>query len=55
MNTAFCWLLIRLVSTYGWSLQIFEVRFLVSLGIHVLGQVFGPQEGLDLLGSEYNF
>jgi hypothetical protein len=41
---------------YGFLKLGFSARqILDSLGIQVLGQVFGPQDGRDLLGSEYNF
>jgi hypothetical protein len=41
---------------YGLLKSGFSARqILDSLGIQVIGQVFGAQDGCDLLGSGYNF
>jgi hypothetical protein len=41
---------------YGFLKSGFSARqILDNLGIQMLGQDFGPQDGSDLLESEYNF
>jgi hypothetical protein len=57
-NSDFCWLLYDLFQHTVWLLWIFEVRFQHWSGFGqtcytVLGQVFGPKDEWNLLGSEY--
>jgi hypothetical protein len=41
---------------YGFLKSGFSARLILdNLGIQMLGQDFGPQDGSDMLESEYNF